>query len=87
MTGGSLIVAIGAQNAYVLRQGLMRSHVATVVAVCAVSDVVLIAAGVAGVGAVLSHAGWVINAVTGSESPSCSGTRSARCAVRSIRPL
>jgi L-lysine exporter family protein LysE/ArgO len=64
MTGGSLIVAIGAQNAYVLRQGLTRSHTAAVVAMCAVSDVVLIAAGVAGVGALVAHAGWVIGAVT-----------------------
>ena len=64
MTGGSLIVAIGSQNAYVLRQGLIRSHTAAVVAVCAVSDVVLIAAGVAGVGAAVAHAGWVINALT-----------------------
>jgi L-lysine exporter family protein LysE/ArgO len=64
MTGGSLIVAIGAQNAYVLRQGLTRSHTAAVVAVCSVSDVVLIVAGVAGVGTVVAHAGWVIDAVT-----------------------
>ncbi|MFZ1512034.1 MAG: LysE family transporter, partial [Tabrizicola sp.] len=46
----SLILAIGAQNAFVLRQGLRREHVAAVVAVCALSDAVLIAAGVAGVG-------------------------------------
>ena len=64
LTGGSLIVAIGAQNAYVLRQGLVRSHTASVVAVCAVSDVVLIAAGVAGVGTAVARAGWAINAVT-----------------------
>jgi L-lysine exporter family protein LysE/ArgO len=50
----SLIVAIGAQNAYVLRQGALRSHVGTVIAICAVSDVVLIAAGVAGIGAIVS---------------------------------
>ncbi len=49
--GLSLILAIGAQNAFVLRQGLMRRHVGAVVAVCAVSDAVLIAAGVAGFGA------------------------------------
>ncbi|NYJ76197.1 LysE/ArgO family amino acid transporter [Allobranchiibius huperziae] len=55
-TGLSLIVAIGAQNAYVLRQGLARDHVAVVVAICALSDAVLIAAGVGGVGAlVASH--------------------------------
>ncbi|MBA3909835.1 MAG: amino acid transporter [Rhodobacter sp.] len=51
----SLILAIGAQNAFVLRQGLRREHVAAVVAVCALSDAVLIAAGVAGFG-VLSRA-------------------------------
>jgi L-lysine exporter family protein LysE/ArgO len=43
-----LIVAIGAQNAYVLRQGLRREHVAAVVLFCAASDAVLIGAGVAG---------------------------------------
>src|SRR3954447_6786944 len=64
MTGGSLIVAIGAQNAYVLRQGLARSHTAAVVAVCSLSDVVLIAAGVAGVGTVVADASGVINVVT-----------------------
>lgn len=51
--GLSLIVAIGAQNAFVLRQGLRREHVGAVVTVCALSDVVLIAAGVAGAGAVI----------------------------------
>lgn len=64
LTGGSLIVAIGAQNAYVLRQGLTRNHTGAVVAMCAASDVVLIAAGVAGVGAVIAHAGWLISVVT-----------------------
>lgn len=49
--GLSLILAIGAQNAFVLRQGMMRQHVLAVVLVCAVSDAVLIAAGVAGFGA------------------------------------
>ena len=46
--GLSLIVAIGAQNAFVLRQGLRVEHVGAVVALCAVSDAVLILAGVAG---------------------------------------
>ncbi|WP_405486972.1 LysE/ArgO family amino acid transporter [Streptomyces sp. NBC_00096] len=50
-TGLSLIVAIGAQNAFVLRQGVRRHSVLTVVAICAVSDAALIALGVAGVGA------------------------------------
>jgi L-lysine exporter family protein LysE/ArgO len=49
----SLVIAIGAQNAYVLRQGARRKHVKTVIGICAASDVVLIAAGVAGMGAVV----------------------------------
>ncbi|CAB3645794.1 Arginine exporter protein ArgO [Paraburkholderia graminis C4D1M] len=44
----SLIVTIGAQNAFVLRQGIMRSHVGKIVAVCALSDCILISAGVGG---------------------------------------
>jgi len=50
----TLIVAIGAQNAFVLRQGIRGEHVAAVVAVCAVSDIVLITAGIAGVGALIA---------------------------------
>jgi L-lysine exporter family protein LysE/ArgO len=53
-TGLTLIVAIGAQNAFVLRQGIRREHVAAVVTVCAASDVALIAAGVAGFGALIT---------------------------------
>jgi L-lysine exporter family protein LysE/ArgO len=54
--GLSLVVAIGAQNAYVLRQGLRGEHVLLVIATCALSDAVLIVAGVAGAGAVLTQA-------------------------------
>ena len=54
----SLILAIGAQNAFVLRQGLRREHVAAVVAVCALSDAVLIAAGVAGFGSLSAAVPW-----------------------------
>ncbi|WP_460467417.1 LysE/ArgO family amino acid transporter [Calidifontibacter terrae] len=54
LTGLGLIVAIGAQNAFVLRQGVHREHVGVVVVICAVSDAVLIALGVAGVGAVVA---------------------------------
>nr|WP_203935646.1 LysE family transporter [Planosporangium mesophilum] len=61
--GLSLIVAIGAQNAFVLRQGLRGEHVLTVVTVCALSDIVLIAAGVAGAGAALKAAPWTVTAV------------------------
>ncbi|MGV9826044.1 LysE/ArgO family amino acid transporter [Gordonia sp. NPDC003429] len=54
LTGAGLIVAIGPQNVYVLRQGVQRAHVDPVIAVCAVSDIVLIVAGVAGLGALVS---------------------------------
>ena len=57
--GFSLILAIGAQNAFVLRQGLRREHVLPVVLTCAVSDAVLIAAGVAGFGALAGAAPWI----------------------------
>ena len=63
LTGLSLIVAIGAQNAFVLRQGLRRSHVGLVVAICALSDVVLILAGVAGIGVLVDRAAWAVEVV------------------------
>ncbi len=63
-TGLSLIVAIGAQNAFVLRQGIRRDAVLAVVAICAASDAVLIALGVAGVGSVV-HARPVTLTVVG----------------------
>lgn len=56
----ALIAAIGAQNAFVLRQGLRREHVLAVATVCTLSDVVLIAAGIAGFGLVIgAHPGAV----------------------------
>ena len=59
----SLILAIGAQNAFVLRQGLRREHVAWVVAVCAISDAILIAAGVAGFSAASKALPWLGDAM------------------------
>jgi len=50
----TLIAAIGAQNAFVLRQGIRREHVTAVVALCTVSDIALIAAGIAGVGVLIT---------------------------------
>ena len=50
LLGGGLIVAIGAQNAYILRMGLLRAHVFVLCLLCATSDALLIAAGVAGIG-------------------------------------
>ena len=55
LTGLSLIVVIGAQNAFVLRQGVRREHVVGVVALCALADAALIAVGVAGGGRLLAH--------------------------------
>tara|TARA_R110000787_G_scaffold52940_8_gene124459 strand:- start:137 stop:736 length:600 start_codon:yes stop_codon:yes gene_type:complete len=54
----SLIVAIGAQNAFVLRQGLRREHVFWVCLTCGMSDAVLIASGVAGFGALAQAVPW-----------------------------
>ena len=51
--GFSLILAIGAQNAFILRAGILRRHVLPLVLVCAISDAVLIVAGVAGFSALV----------------------------------
>lgn len=56
--GFSLILAIGAQNAFVLRQGLRRQHVLPIVLTCAASDALLIAAGVLGFGTVAVQLPW-----------------------------
>lgn len=61
--GLSLIIAIGAQNAFVLRQGLTRKHVALVVLICATSDVALIALGIAGLGAIISSLPWLLEVI------------------------
>lgn len=60
LTSLSLILAIGAQNAFVLRQGIRREHVLAVVALCAISDALLIAAGVAGFGVVTTALPWIV---------------------------
>jgi L-lysine exporter family protein LysE/ArgO len=62
--GASLIVAIGAQNAFVLRQGLRREHVAAVVGVCALLDIGLMTAGVSGLGAVVREHPLLLQAAT-----------------------
>lgn len=54
LTSFTMIAAIGAQNAFVLRQGIRREHVLAVVSVCAVADLLLITAGIAGVGALIT---------------------------------
>ncbi len=64
LLGGSLIVAIGAQNAFVLRQGLKRKFVFTICLVCALSDATLIAAGIAGLGALVARSKTALLVVT-----------------------
>ena len=59
LAGLGLIVAIGAQNAFVLRQGLRREHVGLVVAICMTADASLIALGTLGIGAIVEAASWV----------------------------
>jgi L-lysine exporter family protein LysE/ArgO len=82
--GLGLIVAIGAQNAFVLRQGLRLEHVAAVVAVCALSDIALIGAGVLGAGAALTQVPWLIPVVcfAGAAFLLCYGFLAARRALR-----
>lgn len=63
VTGLALIVAIGAQNAYVLRQGLAREYVGVVVLICALSDLALIVAGVSGIGTIVERAPWALDVV------------------------
>jgi L-lysine exporter family protein LysE/ArgO len=61
--GLSLIIAIGAQNAFVLRQGLRREHVAAVVLICALSDALLIVVGVSGLGSLVQLVPWLLAVV------------------------
>jgi L-lysine exporter family protein LysE/ArgO len=61
----TLIVAIGAQNAFVLRQGLRREHVLPLVAFCALADAALMAAGVGGMAAALGDRPMLANALAG----------------------
>jgi len=61
--GLGLIVAIGAQNAFVIRQGLTRQHVFVVVAICAIADAALIALGIAGLGAIIQGLPWLLEGV------------------------
>ncbi|MDT0416060.1 LysE/ArgO family amino acid transporter [Streptomyces sp. DSM 41982] len=83
-TGTSLIVAIGAQNAFVLRQGARRQAVLAVVGICAASDAVLIALGVAGLGAVVTAWPVALTAVglAGGGFLLCYGALAARRALR-----
>lgn len=63
LTGLSLIIAIGAQNAFVIRQGLTKKYVLLVVAICAISDALLILLGVAGLGALIAGLPWLLEVI------------------------
>lgn len=86
-TGLSLIIAIGAQNAFVLRQGLRREHVGVVVAICALSDAILILAGVSGIGVIVERAPWLITVIRwgGAAFLIAYGLMAARRAMRADR--
>jgi L-lysine exporter family protein LysE/ArgO len=62
--GATLIVAIGAQNAFVLRQGIRKEHVAPIVAFCAIADLFLIGVGVAGLAGILGDAPTLVALLT-----------------------
>ncbi|MCC2333748.1 LysE/ArgO family amino acid transporter [Cellulomonas wangsupingiae] len=87
--GLALIVAIGAQNAHVLRYGLRREHVGLVVAICAVSDLVLIAVGAAGVGTLIASSRTlvVVTTVLGAGVLLAYGALAARRALRGADAL
>lgn len=82
--GASLIVAIGAQNAFVLRQGLLRRHVLAVTTICFLADAALITAGVAGVGSLIQAAPGALRVVTlaGAAFLAVYGVLAARRALR-----
>ena len=61
--GFSLIIAIGAQNLFVLRQGIRREYVGLVAAICALSDALLILLGISGIGAATAALPWLIDVV------------------------
>jgi L-lysine exporter family protein LysE/ArgO len=88
-SGLSLIVAIGAQNAFVLQRGLRGEHVFAVCLACALSDAVLIAAGVAGLRQMLAMAPWLDAALryAGAAFLVWYGARSLRSALRSQEAL
>ncbi|MEN9955987.1 MAG: hypothetical protein RLY34_794 [Actinomycetota bacterium] len=63
LTSMSLIMAIGAQNAFVIRQGLTKQHVLLVVVICAVSDALAMVLGVSGLGAIIQGLPWLLEII------------------------
>lgn len=87
--GLSLIVAIGAQNAFVLKQGLKGEHIFWVVLVCALSDALLIGVGVSGFHVLVARAPWLttLSRYAGAAFLLWYGARSFRAALRSAAAL
>lgn len=83
--GLALIIAIGAQNAFVLRQGIRGEHVGLVVLVCTLSDMVLIGAGIFGIGAVITAVPAVVAVIRLAGAAFLIGY-AALAAKRAIRP-
>ncbi|AYM43955.1 MULTISPECIES: LysE/ArgO family amino acid transporter [Mycobacteroides] len=84
LTGMSLIAAIGAQNAFVLRQGIRSEYVLPVVAVCITGDFLLIAAGIGGLGGLIAATPSLLTVakVGGAAFLICYGLLAARRALR-----
>ena len=84
-TGLSLIIAIGAQNAFVIRQGLTKKHVLLVVSICAVSDALLILLGISGLGVLIQSVPALLEVIRwfGGAYLTWFGIRSLRSAFKS----
>lgn len=82
--GAGLIIAIGSQNAYVLRQGLKREHVLLICLVCALSDALLITIGVSGTGTLVASSETLLTLVRigGALFLSVYGVRAAQAAIK-----
>lgn len=65
VVSGGLIIAIGSQNAFVLKQALLRQHIGSIITVCFLCDVLLITAGVLGLGYVLQNIPWLAQVLAG----------------------
>ncbi len=85
LLGASLIVAIGAQNAFVLRQGLRRKFVFAICLICSLSDATLIAVGIAGLGTLVAHSEIALKVVTAGGALFLFGY-GARSFFRAVRP-
>lgn len=83
-TGGGLIIAIGAQNAFVLSQGVKKNHIILIPLICAVCDAVLVAIGVAGVGTYIASSQMLsqVAGIGGALFLFCYGIGSFRSAVK-----